>query len=128
MTSGRRLAVPLLDLDADVDADLVRLVDGGDEILAVQRFGDDTSARRPDAALQWRGGAHSTAGGAALRRAADHLEQVTGDTDLAGTLRVLIDLKDACHCGMSNVRAKRARSAVRKVAQLVDAAGQRVRG
>lgn len=62
------------------------------------------------------------------RRAADHLEQVTGDADLAGTLRDLVDLKDAGHYGVKDVQVPRARSAVRKATQLVEEAGKRVRG
>lgn len=72
------------------------------------------------AGQRYRGGDH--------RRAVDHLEQVTGDADLAATLRDLIDLKDASHYGVRDVQVPRARSAVRKAAQLVDEAAKRVRG
>lgn len=68
---------------------------------------------------RYRGGDH--------RMAADHLEQVTGDADLASTLRNLIDLKDASRYGVRNVQLRRARTAVRKAARLVDEAERRVR-
>lgn len=61
------------------------------------------------------------------RRAADHLESVTGDKSLAGMLRELVDLKDAGHYGLSDVAASRAKSALRKAAKLVAAARARVR-
>lgn len=62
------------------------------------------------------------------RRAADHLEQVTGDARLAATLRDLVDLKDASHYGVRDVQLTRARSAVRKAGLLVEEAARRVRG
>jgi hypothetical protein len=61
------------------------------------------------------------------RQSADHLEQVTGDKKLAALLRDVIDLKDAGHCGLSNVVVSRAKSAVRKADQLVSAARDHVR-
>lgn len=61
------------------------------------------------------------------RGAVDHLEQVTGDGDLAATLRDLVDLQDAGHHGLRDVQLSRARSAVRKAAQLVEEAARRVR-
>jgi hypothetical protein len=61
------------------------------------------------------------------RRAADHLEKVTGNRALAGLLRDIVDLKDAGHYGLSDVTAGRARSALRKAAKLVAAARDRVR-
>jgi hypothetical protein len=61
------------------------------------------------------------------RRAADHLEGATGDLKLAALLRDVIDLKDAGHYGLANLRASRAKSVVRKAAALVEAARSRVR-
>jgi len=62
------------------------------------------------------------------RQAADLLGQVTGDAKLAGSLRDLLDLKDASHYGIRNVQLRSARSALRKAAQLVEAAADRVHG
>jgi hypothetical protein len=61
------------------------------------------------------------------RRAADHLEKVTGDAALAGLLRDVVDLKDAGHYGLSDLTTGRARSALRKANKLVAAARDRVR-
>ncbi len=61
------------------------------------------------------------------RRAADHLEHVTGDRKLAALLREVVDLKDAGHYGLSNLAASRAKSALRKADHLVSAARDRVR-
>lgn len=60
------------------------------------------------------------------RRAADHLERVTGDRKLAALLRDVIDLKDAAHYGLDPVRSTRARSVLRKATALVEAARGRV--
>lgn len=60
--------------------------------------------------------------------AATHLEQVTGDRQLAGRLRDLVDLKEASHYGLRDVLAKQAHAAVRKARQLLEAAQQSVRG
>lgn len=60
-------------------------------------------------------------------KAADHLEQVTGDKKLAGLLRDTVELKDGGHYGLMNVQVTRAKSAVRKAGQLVDEAEKRVR-
>ncbi len=65
--------------------------------------------------------------GADHRRAADHLEQVTGDRRLAALLREVVDLKDVGHYGLDNVAASRAKSAVRKAGKLVSVARDRVR-
>lgn len=69
---------------------------------------------------RYRGGDH--------RRAADHLQQVAGDTALASTLRDLVDLKDASHDGVRDVQLSRGRTAVRKARQLIEEAARRVRG
>lgn len=61
------------------------------------------------------------------RRAADHLQQVTGDAELGRILRDLVDLKDLGHYGLTNIRARRARTAVRRAEQLVSAARDRIR-
>ncbi|MGH9038943.1 MAG: hypothetical protein ACRDZ3_01800 [Acidimicrobiia bacterium] len=61
------------------------------------------------------------------RRAAEYLEQVTGDVTLAGLLRDVIDLKDVGHYGLTNVTVSRAKSAVRKAKMLLTAARERVR-
>jgi hypothetical protein len=61
------------------------------------------------------------------RRAADHLEHVTADKQLAALLRDLIDLKDAGHYGLQDLSVARAKSAIRKAGKLVDAARDRVR-
>lgn len=61
------------------------------------------------------------------RRAADHLETVTGDKKVAALLRDVVDLKDASHYGLASVATSRAKSAVRKCSALVDAARGRVR-
>jgi hypothetical protein len=62
------------------------------------------------------------------RQAAELLGQVTGDPQLAGTLRDLLDLKDASHYGIRNVQVRGARTALRKAARLVEAAADRVHG
>jgi hypothetical protein len=61
------------------------------------------------------------------RRAADHLETVTGDRSLARHMRDLIDLKDTGHYGLEDVRSSRATAAVRKATHLVQAARDHVR-
>jgi hypothetical protein len=61
------------------------------------------------------------------RRAADHLERVTGDKKLAALLRDVVDLKDASHYGLASLASSRAKSALRKAAALVQAAQDRVR-
>jgi hypothetical protein len=61
------------------------------------------------------------------RRAADHLERVTGDRALAGLLRDVVDLKDAGHYGLADLGTARAKSALRKTAKLVAAAKNGVR-
>jgi HEPN domain-containing protein len=62
------------------------------------------------------------------RGAADLLDQVSGDQRLAALLRQVLDLEDQAQYGLSNVREDRARSAIRKAGQLVEAARERVRG
>jgi hypothetical protein len=62
------------------------------------------------------------------RQSAELLGQVTGDLQLAGTLRDLLDLKDASHYGIRNVQVRGARTALRKAARLVGAAADHVRG
>jgi hypothetical protein len=62
--------------------------------------------------------------GADHRAAATHLRQVTGDSELAGRLRDVIDLKDQAHYGLRNVALERARVAVRKSKQLIEAAAE----
>lgn len=65
--------------------------------------------------------------GADHRRAVDHLEHVTGDKKLAGYLRDVLDAKDAGHYGLDDIVQSRAKSALRKAIQIVDAAKMRVR-
>ncbi len=60
------------------------------------------------------------------REAADYLERVTADRKLGQALRDLADYKDGAHYGLANVRAQRARAAVRRAEILVEAAGDRV--
>jgi hypothetical protein len=61
------------------------------------------------------------------RRAAEQLERITGDKQLASLLREVVDLKDAGHYGLSDIATSRGKSAVRKAEQLVSAARARVR-
>lgn len=68
---------------------------------------------------RWRGQRHSDA--------VKHLEAVTADPRLAGLLREVLEDKDAAHYGLNNVQLSRARSAVRKATQLVEAAKARIR-
>ena len=60
------------------------------------------------------------------RRAADHLQAVTGDKKLAALLRDVVDLKDASHYGLASLAGNRAKSALRKAAALVEEAQRRV--
>lgn len=69
---------------------------------------------------RWRGQNHIDA--------VKHLESVTGDEKLAGLLAEVLDDKDAAHYGLGNVRLSKAKTAVRKAAQLVGAAKTRIRG
>lgn len=59
--------------------------------------------------------------------ASDLLRRVTGDDSLASLLDDALDLKDAGHYGLDNVKQANAQRALRKAAQLVAAARQRVR-
>lgn len=69
---------------------------------------------------RWRGNKHSDA--------VKHLdEKVTADPKLAGLLREVLEDKDAAHYGLDNVRLSKAKSAVRKATQLVEAAKARIR-
>jgi hypothetical protein len=65
--------------------------------------------------------------GAGHREAAEFLGTVTGDRDLARFLRELIDLKDAAHYGLENVKAQGAKAAIRRARSLVAAARDRVK-
>jgi hypothetical protein len=70
------------------------------------------------AGARYRGGDH--------RRAAEHLEQVTGEAELARVLRQVIDLKDAGHYGLADVSLTRAKAAIRGAARVVAVAQERV--
>lgn len=48
--------------------------------------------------------------------------ELAGDRKLAGLLRDIVDLKDAGHYGLANVRPRRAKSVVRKATALIEAA------
>ncbi len=61
------------------------------------------------------------------RAAADYLESVTGNMDLGQALRDLADYKDQAHYGLANVRAIRAKAAIRRANKLTVAARDRVR-
>lgn len=61
------------------------------------------------------------------REAADFLERVTADRTLGQALRDLADYKDQAHYGISNIRAQRAKVAVRRATRLIDAASLHVR-
>jgi hypothetical protein len=56
------------------------------------------------------------------RAAATYLEQVTGNAALASRLRDVVDLEDQSHYGVQSVLLRRARVAVRKSRQLIEAA------
>jgi hypothetical protein len=64
--------------------------------------------------------------GADHRDAAALLLEVTGDRRISGALRELVDFKDVAHYGVGNVRAQRARAALRRAEVLVEAARERV--
>jgi hypothetical protein len=99
------------------EADEHATVATGNAVLAAIAAGDAICCAA--AGSRYRGVDH--------RRAAEHLEQVSGDRQLAALLRDVIDLKDAGHYGLSNVALSRAKSAVRKADKLVSAARTRVR-
>jgi len=65
--------------------------------------------------------------GADHREAADFVEKVTGDRTLGQPLRDLADYKDQAHYGVANVRVQRAKTAIRRARQLIDAARTQVR-
>jgi hypothetical protein len=65
--------------------------------------------------------------GADHREAAEFLGMVTGDRGLARSLRELIDFKDAAHYGLENVKAQRARAAIRRARSLVAVARDKVK-
>jgi len=62
------------------------------------------------------------------RAAADYLEEVTGDRQLAAALRDALDLKDSGHYGLANVSKTNAAKAIRRACKLVDAAKEALRG
>ena len=62
------------------------------------------------------------------RAAADYLEEVTGDRQLAAALRDALDLKDSGHYGLANVSKTNAAKAIRRARKLVDAATEALRG
>ncbi len=64
--------------------------------------------------------------GADHRGASGFLEEVTGDKELGKALRDLADFKDQAHYGIANVKAQRARSAVRRARRLIEAAEREV--
>lgn len=61
------------------------------------------------------------------RLAADHLAKVTGDRALAALLREVVDLKDAGHYGLTDLRVSQAKSAVRKADKIIAAVQELVR-
>ena len=62
------------------------------------------------------------------RKAAKFLREVTGNADLSKALRDLIDFKDQAHYVVDNVKAERAKAAIRRARTLVEAAQRAVRG
>ncbi len=62
------------------------------------------------------------------RAAADYLEEVTGDRQLAAALRDALDLKDSGHYGLANMSKTNAAKAIRRARKLVDAATEALRG
>ncbi len=89
----------------------------GNAVLAAIAAGDALCCAI--AGARYRGSDH--------RRAADYLENVTGDSKLASLLRDVVGLKDSGHYGLLNVQQSRAKSALRKARKLVESARDRVR-
>ncbi len=103
--------------DETGEADVQATVATGNGVLAAIAAADAVCCAA--AGSRYRGSDH--------RKAADHLERVTGDKKLASLLREVVDLKDTGHYGLSNVGSTRAKSVFRKAEQLVAAARDRVR-